>query len=232
MIDEFVFKLKYARFNEKEKRRETWSESVYRYTAMLKRKFPSEIEEIENVEDAILEKRILPSMRGLQFGGDGIERKNMRMYNCTSSFCDRPRFFAEALWLLLCGSGVGFSVQKHHVGSLPTVRAPEGEAILFVVPDSIEGWADAVHCLIMSYLGNYAPVTFDFSEIRPAGAPLSVGGTAPGYRPLKKALDHIEPILQGAVGRQLKPIEAFDIVMHLANCTVTAGTRKIGRAHV
>lgn len=227
MIDEFVYKLKYARYNKEAQRREEWPESVKRYIEMHRNRFPYESDHglIDPIEKAILNKEILPSMRGLQFGGAGIERKNMRMYNCTSSHCDRPRFFAEALWLLLCGSGVGFSVQKHHVAQLPQIREPK-ETMVYIVPDSIEGWADAVNMLISAFMLNVCYPIFDYSQIRPEGAPLTVGGKAPGHLPLKQALENIEPILRGAIGRQLKPIEAFDIVMHLANCTVTAGTRR------
>jgi len=225
MIENFVYKLKYARYNKEEKRRENWNESIKRYMEMHRKKLPYEADLMDAVEQALIEKRILPSMRGLQFGGAGIERKNMRMYNCTSSYCDRPRFFAEALWLLLCGSGVGFSVQKHHVAKLPSLRAPN-ETMAYIVEDSIEGWADAVNVLIHAYMGENCEPQFDYSQIRPKGAPLSVGGKAPGFEPLKQAIEHIKPILKNAVGRKLKTIEAFDIVMHLANCTITAGTRR------
>src|SRR6056300_1489394 len=120
MIGEFVFKLKYARYNETEKRRETWQEAVDRYLETHREFYGDVVEDlITDTRKALIKREILPSMRGLQFGGAGILQKHMRLYNCTSSYADRPRFFAEALWLLLCGSGVGFSVQRHHVARLP-----------------------------------------------------------------------------------------------------------------
>lgn len=226
MIDDFVFKLKYARYNETEQRRETWSESVQRYMRMLKDKFTNDSKELYEIEQAMLNKEILPSMRGLQFGGDAIKEKNMRLYNCTCSYANRPRFFAEALWLLLCGSGVGFSVQRHHVYNLPRVKDPNHSKKTYVVDDSIEGWSDAVNELFEAYFNGSAWVEFDYSQIREEGAPLRHGGHAPGSKPLKQALEAIDLILDSAIDRQLKPIEVFDCVMHLANCTVTAGTRR------
>ena len=227
MIEDYVFSAKYARFNKKESRRETWREAVARYVEMHLKRYPHERAQIEEIREALERREILPSMRGLQFGGAAIEQKNMRLYNCTSSYCDRPRFFAEALWLLLAGSGVGFSVQRHHTAQLPTLKTPSTEAP-FVVPDSIEGWADATHALFSAYMSGAPRPLFDYSLIRPAGAPLTHGGTAPGPAPLKAALEGIEPILKAAAseGRQLEPIEAFDCTMYLADCTRTAGTRR------
>ena len=227
MIGDFVFKLKYARYNEAEKRRETWEESSDRYLNTHRHRYRQfEIEEIlEHVESALKTKEILPSMRGLQFGGKGILNKHMRLYNCTCSYADRPRFFSEALWLLLCGSGVGFSVQKHHVAQLPEIQAPATTG-RYVIADSIEGWAQAVDVLVDAYMkGTYEPL-FYYDLIRPKGSPLSVGGVAPGPAPLREALEGIRKILRNAVGRQLKPIEVFDITMYLADSTRTAGTRR------
>lgn len=225
MLAEYVFKSKYARYNAEAGRRETWSEAVKRTAQMHRARFPHEAAQIDEVEGALERREILPSMRGLQFAGAGVTRKNMRLYNCTSSYCDRPRFFAEALWLLLAGSGVGFSVQRHHTDKLPPISAPMSSAP-YTVADSIEGWADATHALISAYMSGAPRPLFDFSEVRPAGSPLSVGGTAPGPEPLRLALEGIEQVLRGAEGRRLRPIEAFDCTMYLADCTRTAGTRR------
>jgi ribonucleoside-triphosphate reductase len=225
MLAEYVFKSKYARYNAEAERRETWSEAVKRTAQMHRSRFPHEAAQIDEVEGALERREILPSMRGLQFAGAGVTRKNMRLYNCTSSYCDRPRFFAEALWLLLAGSGVGFSVQRHHTDKLPPISAPMSSAP-YTVADSIEGWADATHALISAYMSGAPRPLFDFSEVRPAGSPLSVGGTAPGPEPLRLALEGIEQVLRGAEGRRLRPIEAFDCTMYLADCTRTAGTRR------
>ena len=193
---------------------------------MLKDKFTDESKELYEIEQAMLNKEILPSMRGLQFGGDAVKEKNMRLYNCTCSYADRPKFFSEALWLLLCGSGVGFSVQRHHVNNLPRIKDPNHSKKTYVVDDSIEGWSDAVDKLFNAYFFNQSLPIFDYSEIRKEGASLRHGGHAPGHKPLKQAIDAIQKILDKAVNRQLKTIEVFDCVMHLANCTVTAGTRR------
>ena len=225
MLAEYVFKSKYARYNAEAGRRETWSEAVKRTAQMHRARFPHEAAQIDEVEGALERREILPSMRGLQFAGAGVTRKNMRLYNCTSSYCDRPRFFAEALWLLLAGSGVGFSVQRHHTDKLPPISAPMSSAP-YTVADSIEGWADATHALISAYMSGAPRPLFDFTQVRPAGAPLSVGGTAPGPDPLRLALEGIEQVLRGAEGRRLRPIEAFDCAMYLADCTRTAGTRR------
>lgn len=225
MLAEYVFKSKYARYNAEAGRRETWSEAVKRTAQMHRARFPHEAAQIDEVEGALERREILPSMRGLQFAGAGVTRKNMRLYNCTSSYCDRPRFFAEALWLLLAGSGVGFSVQRHHTDKLPPISAPMSSAP-YTVADSIEGWADATHALISAYMSGAPRPLFDFSQVRPAGSPLSVGGTAPGPEPLRLALEGIEQVLRGAEGRRLRPIEAFDCAMYLADCTRTAGTRR------
>ena len=225
MLAEYVFKSKYARYNAVAGRRETWSEAVKRTAQMHRARFPHEAAQIDEVEGALERREILPSMRGLQFAGAGVTRKNMRLYNCTSSYCDRPRFFAEALWLLLAGSGVGFSVQRHHTDKLPPISAPMSSAP-YTVADSIEGWADATHALISAYMSGAPRPLFDFSQVRPAGSPLSVGGTAPGPEPLRLALEGIEQVLRGAEGRRLRPLEAFDCAMYLADCTRTAGTRR------
>ena len=225
MLAEYVFKSKYARYNAEAGRRETWSEAVKRTAQMHRARFPHEAAQIDEVEGALERREILPSMRGLQFAGAGVTRKNMRLYNCTSSYCDRPRFFAEALWLLLAGSGVGFSVQRHHTDKLPPISAPMSSAP-YTVADSIEGWADATHALISAYMSGAPRPLFDFNGVRPAGSPLSVGGTAPGPDPLRLALEGIEQVLRGAEGRRLRPIEAFDCAMYLADCTRTAGTRR------
>lgn len=225
MIQEYVFKAKYARYNATARRRETWAETVARYIEMHRRRYPSEAAELEELREALERREILPSMRGLQFGGLAVEEKNMRLYNCTTSHADRPRFFSEALWLLLAGSGVGFSVQRHHTARLPTIKTPT-ESRTYTVADSIEGWADATHELFLSYMRGEPRPLFDFSLIRPEGAPLRHGGHAPGCRPLREALEGIERILQEADGRQLEPVEVFDCTMYLADCTRTAGTRR------
>lgn len=225
MIADYVFRSKYARYLESEKRRESWSEAVDRMMDMHESRFPHLKSEIDECRSAMKEKRITGSQRALQFGGEAILEKNMRIYNCVSSYADRPRFFAEALWLLLCGCGVGFSVQRHHIKKLPSIKEV-GYPYKHKVKDSIEGWADAVNALFNAYFNGAALPWFDFSEIREKGAPLRFGGKAPGPEPLKKALDKIEDILKSRIHENLRTIDVFDCVMHLADSVLSAGIRR------
>ena len=225
MLSEYVFKSKYARYNKNLQRRESWEESVDRMMDMHLDKFPQMRSEIEECRHAMKEKRITGSQRALQFGGEAIEEKNMRMYNCVSSYADRPRFFAESLWLLLCGCGVGFSVQRHHIQNLPKVQEP-GYPYTHKVEDSIEGWADAVDALFRAYLEGSGVPYFDFTAVRAKGAPLRFGGYAPGHEPLKKALSLIEDILRSRLFENLQSIDVFDCVMHLADSVLSAGIRR------
>ena len=233
----YTYYSRYARHNGDQKRRETWNEAVDRMIDMHLRKYPEVREEIEWIRPLVREKRFLGSQRALQFGGQPIERKHARLYNCSATYCDRPRFFQEALWMLLCGSGVGFSVQKHHVEKLPELSPISKKAVeTFVIPDSIEGWADALGVLIACYMPHpdYPEwlgknVEFDYSEIRPAGSYLSSGiGKAPGPEPLRVALERIKSLLNECSqrGSVLRPIDAYDIVMHASDAVLSGGVRR------
>jgi ribonucleoside-diphosphate reductase alpha chain len=243
-LQTYTFTAKYARWNADLGRRETPAEAVDRVLAMHQRKFQRAgvdvSAEIEDVRSAMKEDLVLGSQRALQFGGKPIEDKEARIYNCTVSFCDRPRFFQEAEWLLLCGCGVGFSVQTHHIERLPEIATPTGEPITYAIPDTIEGWADAVGVLVSSYFVSdqpfpeYAnrPVEFDFSRIRPAGAKLgSSGGKAPGPKPLMRALEMIREVIVSrltSVGSpcRLRPIDCYDMVMHGSDAVLAGGVRR------
>lgn len=179
---------------------------------------------------AVAEKRVLPSMRSLQFGGEAVLAAQARMFNCCFSAIDRVDFFREYFYLLLAGCGCGFSVQKHHIERLPALPKRPDEMDLpvvhHVVADTIQGWADALDALFRSFLEN-AKVEFSYTRIRPRGAPLRTsGGKAPGHLPLKRALGEVERILRGASGRRLKPIEAYDICMHVARAVLSGGVRR------
>ncbi len=187
-------------------------------------------EVIDEVFEAVAKKRVLPAMRSLQFGGPAIEAANARMFNCSFSPLDRVAFFREYFYLLLAGCGCGFSVQKHHVARLPALprRAPEMDLPVrhFAVPDTIEGWGNALHELFVSFYNGYK-VEFNFSKIRARGTPLKTsGGRAPGHLPLKKALRETERILESACGRKLRPIEVYDICMHVARAVLSGGVRR------
>ncbi|MDF7809251.1 ATP cone domain-containing protein [Pontiellaceae bacterium B12219] len=227
-IQDYMLASRYARFLPELGRRETYAEAVGRVRDMHLRQFPAAEEDIRWAFDQVLEKRCLPSMRSMQFGGKAIETNHARMYNCTFGICDRPEFFAEGLFLLLCGTGVGFSVEFEHVEKLPALAPTidEGSVVHFNIPDTIEGWADAMQALMDSYINGYL-VEFNYSAIRPRGAPLSTsGGRAPGHVPLRRALERARVILDSAIGRKLKPIEAYDIMMHAADAVIAGGVRR------
>ena len=179
---------------------------------------------------AVTARRVLPSMRSLQFGGEAILRNHARMFNCTFSNVDRLEFFRGYFFLLLSGCGVGFSVQKHHIARIPPLPARRPDTDLPVVhhhvADTIEGWADALDALICSFYEG-KKVEFDYSAIRPRGSPLRMsGGKAPGHLPLKRTLGRIEAILDQAAGRSLRPIEVYDINMFVAKAVLAGGIRR------
>ena len=185
---------------------------------------------LEQAFTAVAAKRVLPSMRSLQFGGPAILRNQARMYNCAFSPADRIEFFREYFFLLLAGTGCGFSVQRHHVARLPVFPQRWAEAELPVrdhrIADSIEGWADALHALVCSHLGGFA-VRFDYREIRACGQPLlTAGGFATGPEPLRRALTDVGAILRGAAGRRLRPIEVYDLCMFVSRAVLSGGARR------
>jgi ribonucleoside-diphosphate reductase alpha chain len=218
---------KYAKFVPEINRRESWDELVERNMAMHIRKYPHMKQEIKDVYSYVFKRQVLPSMRSLQFGGTPIELSNNRMFNCAFSCVDHPAVFSETMFNLLGGSGVGFSVQKRHVEKLPTIIGPSTKQRRFLIGDSIEGWADAVKVLIKAYtLGKSDPV-FDFRDIRPKGARLiTSGGKAPGPDPLRICLDKLRSVLNGSIGRKLKPIEVHDMVCHIADAVLSGGIRR------
>ena len=218
---------KYAKYIPEVQRRETWDEIVERNMSMHIRKYPMMKEEIKNAYKFVYERKVLPSMRSLQFGGRPIELSNNRMFNCAFTTADHPAIFSETMFNLLGGSGVGFSVQSRHVSKLPKIVGTSDKQRRFLIGDSIEGWADAVKVLIKAYtLGKSDPV-FDFRDIRAKGARLiTSGGKAPGPDPLRICLDKLRSVLNDAVGRQLKPIEVHDMICHIADAVLSGGIRR------
>jgi len=246
LMSAFNFTSKYAKYNPELKRRETFEESVDRMVKMHFQKYPVLTDlhgaraEVLGAFNLVKKKRLLASQRALQFGGAGVLKHNLRSYNCSTTYIDRLRSFAEIEYLLLCGCGVGFSVQKHHVARLPNLM-PFGNAAssveqIYPIFDSIEGWAEAFNLLISSYhLGNEhsrVQYRFDFSQIRPQGAPLSTGGKAPGPEPLKYALEKVEEVLVRAISRtnllsnKLTPLECHDIICHMSDSVLAGGVRR------
>lgn len=235
---------KYARFVEELQRRETWDETVARYRGMLQQKYPYRADQIARDCEAIEKFEVMPSMRGLQFGGPPIFQHNGRIYNCSGSCLDRLRFFAEAFYLLLCGSGVGFSVQERHLRHLPKfskkrlkgVKLPKKK---FKVPDKIEGWADTANVMMSAY--HEEPVvgfeeyhecepSFDYTGIRDEGSKLSFGiGRAPGPMPLRNANERVRRLLHKVIAEgmeKLNSVTAYDIGMHYSDAVISGGVRR------
>lgn len=243
MMSDANFFKGYSRFDDEHGRYETWEESVSRVMNMHRKKYASVMTPelsamIDKAEQAYRDKLVLGAQRALQFGGKQIEKHNARLYNCSFSYADRPVFFQHAMYLLLAGCGVGFSVQKHHVACLPLISRPGNVARVFTVPDSIEGWADAFGVLLSSYFvkdatfPEYQGITvhFDFSEIRPTGAPISGGFKAPGPDGLRRSLelcrDLLDRVLKGNDPTSLSPIHVYDFVMHMADAVLSGGIRR------
>jgi ribonucleoside-triphosphate reductase len=220
---------KYAKYNQELNRRETWDEIVTRNKEMHIKKYPVLQDEIEKVYRLVYERRVLPSMRSLQFGGKSIELSPNRVYNCAYLPIDDYRAYSETMFLLLGGTGVGYSVQKHHVERLPEIRKPNPlKHRRFLIGDSIEGWADAIKVLMKIYFEGGSSIVFDFSDIRPKGALLvTSGGKAPGPQPLKECIVKIQGILDSKEdGTKLSSIETHDIVCHIADAVLAGGIRR------
>ncbi|MBP04492.1 MAG: recombinase [Euryarchaeota archaeon] len=229
ILSDVTVHMKYARYDSEKFRRETFDEIVKRNVAMHVKKHPELKEEIEEAYKFVYDRKILPSMRSMQFGGKPIEVAPNRIYNCAYMPIDDPRAFSEAMFLLLGGTGVGYSVQAHHVENLPEISLPNlNRTRRFLVGDSIEGWADAVKALLHSYFKGTSKLRFDFSDIRPKGARLvTSGGKAPGPQPLKECLVKVEGILAcKQTGDKLTPIECHDIMCHIADAVLAGGIRR------
>ncbi len=243
MLSQAKFFESYSRYDETKGRYETWEEAIDRVMEMHRGFYAEKMtEELQSyitlASDAYKQQKVLGAQRALQFGGDQLIKHQMKQYNCTSSYADRAAFFGECFYILLCGAGVGFSVQKHHVAKLPGIIARTKAPKVHVVEDSIEGWSTAIDVLMSSFFadgGKYPEykghrVYFDLSKIRPKGARISGGFKAPGPEALRLALDRVEHLLQGVVlikktGR-LEPIQVYDIVMHISDAVLAGGVRR------
>ena len=230
ILSDITVYMKYAKYLPKENRRETWEELVTRNKEMHQKRYPNIKDEIEDVYKMVYDKKILPSMRSLQFGGKPIEISPNRIYNCAYLPIDHVDAFSETMFLLLGGTGVGFSVQKHHVDALPEIRKPNpNRSRRYLISDSIEGWADAIKVLVESYFGvKSSSPTFDYSDIRQKGALLvTSGGKAPGPQPLKDCIHNIKKVLDAkSDGDKLTSIETHDIICHIADAVLAGGIRR------
>lgn len=229
ILSDITVYMKYAKYVPELSRRETWDELVTRNMEMHIKKYPALESEIRENYKLVFGKKVLPSMRSMQFAGKPIEISPNRIYNCAYAPIDDYRVFSEIMFLLLGGTGVGYSVQKHHVDQLPEIRKPNSDKYRrFLVSDSIEGWADAVGILVKAYFFGGSRPAFDFRDIRPKGARLiTSGGKAPGPQPLKECLIKLEGILDAkSDGQKLTPIEVHDIVCHIADAVLAGGIRR------
>lgn len=229
ILSEVTVFMKYAKYLPEMQRRETWHELVTRNMDMHIKKYPQLETEIRETYKFVYDKKVLPSMRSMQFAGKSIEVSPNRIYNCAYLPIDDVRAFGEVMFLLLGGTGVGYSVQKHHVEELPEIRKPNAKRHKrFLVADSIEGWADAVKMLVRSYFEGTSTIQFDFSDIRPKGARLvTSGGKAPGPQPLIECLVKVQGVLDKKEdGDKLSPIEVHDMVCHIADAVLAGGIRR------
>jgi ribonucleoside-triphosphate reductase (thioredoxin) len=231
ILSDITVHMKYAKYVPELSRRETWNELVTRNKEMHQKRYPELKDEIQLNYKYVYDKKVLPSMRSLQFSGKPIEISPNRLYNCSYLPIDHVDSFSECMFLLLSGCGVGYSVQKHHADKLPEITKPfEGRTRRFVIGDSIEGWSDAIKVLIKSYLGSKrsSKVNFDYSDIRPKGARLvTSGGKAPGPQPLKECLVKIKGILDDKQeGSKLSTLEVHDIVCYIADAVLAGGIRR------
>ena len=229
ILSDITVYMKYARYLPEKKRRETWDELVSRNMEMHLRKYPELKKEIKSNYDFVRGKKVLPSMRSMQFAGKPIEISPNRIFNCAYAPVDDWRVFGEIMFLLLGGTGVGYSVQQHHVDQLPEIRKPNPKRTRrYLISDSIEGWADAVKYLIRSYFFGGSKLRFDYSDIRAKGARLvTSGGKAPGPQPLKECLVKLEGILsEKQDGDRLSALEVHDMVCHVADAVLAGGIRR------
>ena len=227
ILSDITTYMKYAKYTPEKQRRETWEELVTRNKEMHQTKFPNLKDEIEEVYKLVYAKKVLPSMRSLQFAGKPIELNNARIFNCSFLPLDDWRAFSEIMFLLLSGCGVGYSVQNHHIEKLPEIKVPTKHK-RYLVGDSIEGWADAVRMLCKAYFQGAPLPIFDFRDIRPKGAQLiTVGGKAPGPEPLKECLFNLAKIFERKKnGDRMSSIEAHDMACHIADAVLSGGIRR------
>lgn len=227
ILSDLIVYMKYSKYVPDLERRETWDELVLRNQMMHMKKFPELVMEIDEAYNFVREKKILPSMRSMQFAGKPIELSPARLYNCCFMPMDNFLSFSELMFLLLSGTGVGYSVQKHHVADLPEVRRSSRKR-RYLIGDSIEGWADSVKALVRAYLDGRPKPVFDYSDIRPKGSRLkTAGGKAPGPEPLKACLEKVEALFESKKdGEKLSTLDVHDINCFLADAVLSGGIRR------
>lgn len=235
---EFLSELKlysdYLKWDENVGRYETWKEACDKVLNTHVMKYGDKvIPYLDEIRESYYNKEFLSSQRNLQYRGQAILSHNAKLYNCCTTYAYSPDVFGKGFYVLLCGAGLGVSLKKKFVSQLPTIDQRGGQVKLFVIPDSIEGWADAAKVLISSFckhpslLEEYYgyQIKFDFSEIRPKGSYISGGFKAPGSEGLKQSLERIEELLNNNIG-EFKTIVAYDVFMHLSDAVLSGGVRR------
>lgn len=228
---QYIYVSRYARFLWEEKRRETWTETVDRYINFFKKQTAGKIKASdpiwEELRDAIGNLEVMPSMRALMTAGEALERDHVAGYNCSYVAVDNTRAFDEILYILMCGTGVGFSVEQKYVDQLPVVAEDFHDTdTTIIVADSKLGWAKAFKELIHLLYGGQVP-KYDTSKIRKAGEPLKTfGGRASGPEPLEQLFKFTIKLFKNAAGRRLTTLEAHDLVCMIASCVVVGGVRR------
>ena len=226
LLSDIVAFRSYAKYLPHVARRETLEQVIDRNMQMHLDRFPKLSRDIIKAYKQVHDLKQMPSMRAMQFGGEAILKNNIRQYNCSYTHIDRTRAFAEVLYILLCGTGAGFSVQKRHVSQLPKIKLPKEENV-YLIHDSIEGWAESLNQLMNAYFFRGIRPIFDYSNIRAKGSYLvTTGAKAPGPEPLKHMLNSVEAILKESVGKNLRPIQVHDIVCIIADCVLAGGIRR------
>lgn len=223
----FIHLSRYARFIDGQGRRESWKETVFRYVSYFQDRHPDADIDWSELYDAIIAQDVMPSMRALMTAGEALDRDNVAGYNCSYLAVDEPEAFSESLYILMCGTGVGFSVESRYVDQLPEVPAQTYlKTFPIVVEDSKDGWAAAYRQVIDALYAGYIP-DVDFSKLRPAGARLKIfGGRASGPEPLISLVDFTINVFKNAQGRKLRPIEAHDIMCKIGEVVVVGGVRR------
>lgn len=225
VYQKYIYKSRYARYLEKEDRREEWNETVGRYFSFFNKEYPGV--DLSAQETAVLNTEVMPSMRALMTAGAALERDNVCGYNCSYLAIDHQRAFDEILYILCCGTGVGFSVERQYVAKLPEVAEEMHKtSSVIVVSDSKIGWASSFRELIsLLYAGKIPDV--DYSKVRQAGAPLKImGGRASGPEPLKDLFEFTISLFKKAKGRKLSSVECHDLVCKIADIVVVGGVRR------
>lgn len=235
VVGEYVFLSKYSQTHDGKK--ETWQDAVNRVMDMHLKRYSGRLKPEDEAEFSKMfahayslysEQRVLGAQRALQYGGELMLEKHARFYNCSSTYIDRVCVFEEIMYLLLCGAGTGYSVQHIHTDRLPVPKGFDNskQAEKFVIPDTIEGWAEAVGKMMTAYYYGGADIEFDYSAIRPKGAYIRGGFKAPGPEPLRQAIEKCHHIITRIKGRKLRPFELHYLICICANSVVTGGVRR------